>query len=331
MRWMEHAHLLDLPLAELSARACRVRDAATGTRVTYSPEGVHPAHHAVPRPLRLLHVRPAPGPPRQGVPRARGGAGHRPGRAPRPAATRPCSRWASGPSCATRPRPAGWPSTVTTRPSTTWPPCAGWCVDETGLLPHANAGALYEDELAALRPVAPSQGMMIESLRRRPRRPPGRAGQRPGAPAGHAGGRGASRHPLHDRDPRRHRRGPGGPADGPGGHRRRPSPPRPRAGGDRPELPAQAGHGYAPGARLPAGRAPRRHRPGPPGPAARGPRAGPAQPRGRLRRAAGRGHRRLGRRVARDRRPRQPRAPVAGAGPPAAPSRRPGASPSPPG
>ncbi|MEZ5137821.1 MAG: 7,8-didemethyl-8-hydroxy-5-deazariboflavin synthase CofG [Acidimicrobiales bacterium] len=38
-------------------------------------------------------------------------------------------------------------------------------VTETGLLPHANAGALHADELAALRAVAPSQGMMIESLR----------------------------------------------------------------------------------------------------------------------------------------------------------------------
>ena len=36
---------------------------------------------------------------------------------------------------------------------------------ETGLLPHANAGALYRDELAMLRPVSPSQGMMIETLR----------------------------------------------------------------------------------------------------------------------------------------------------------------------
>ncbi|MEO5900330.1 MAG: 7,8-didemethyl-8-hydroxy-5-deazariboflavin synthase CofG, partial [Ilumatobacteraceae bacterium] len=36
---------------------------------------------------------------------------------------------------------------------------------ETGLLPHANAGALYRDELALLRPVAPSQGMMLETLR----------------------------------------------------------------------------------------------------------------------------------------------------------------------
>jgi 7,8-didemethyl-8-hydroxy-5-deazariboflavin synthase CofH subunit/7,8-didemethyl-8-hydroxy-5-deazariboflavin synthase CofG subunit len=38
-------------------------------------------------------------------------------------------------------------------------------VDETGLLPHANAGALSEAELAALRPVTASQGMMVESLR----------------------------------------------------------------------------------------------------------------------------------------------------------------------
>ena len=36
---------------------------------------------------------------------------------------------------------------------------------ETGLLPHANAGALYRDELAMLRSVSPSQGMMIETLR----------------------------------------------------------------------------------------------------------------------------------------------------------------------
>jgi FO synthase len=36
--------------------------------------------------------------------------------------------------------------------------------DETGLLPHANAGALGRDDLARLRSVSASQGMMIESL-----------------------------------------------------------------------------------------------------------------------------------------------------------------------
>jgi FO synthase len=37
-------------------------------------------------------------------------------------------------------------------------------LEETGLLPHANAGALYADELAQLRPVSASQGMMVETL-----------------------------------------------------------------------------------------------------------------------------------------------------------------------
>jgi len=38
-------------------------------------------------------------------------------------------------------------------------------LEETGLLPHANPGALSQDELARLRVVSASQGMMIESLR----------------------------------------------------------------------------------------------------------------------------------------------------------------------
>ncbi|HXN63001.1 MAG TPA: 5-amino-6-(D-ribitylamino)uracil--L-tyrosine 4-hydroxyphenyl transferase CofH [Acidimicrobiales bacterium] len=38
-------------------------------------------------------------------------------------------------------------------------------VEETGLLPHANAGALFPEELARLRQVSASQGMMLESLR----------------------------------------------------------------------------------------------------------------------------------------------------------------------
>ena len=37
-------------------------------------------------------------------------------------------------------------------------------LEETGLLPHANAGALDGTELAALRPVSASQGMMVESM-----------------------------------------------------------------------------------------------------------------------------------------------------------------------
>lgn len=38
-------------------------------------------------------------------------------------------------------------------------------LEKTGLLPHANAGALSFEDLQRLRSVSPSQGMMIESLR----------------------------------------------------------------------------------------------------------------------------------------------------------------------
>lgn len=38
-------------------------------------------------------------------------------------------------------------------------------LDETGLLPHANAGALSRSDLLLLRSVSPSQGAMVESLR----------------------------------------------------------------------------------------------------------------------------------------------------------------------
>ena len=104
-----------------------------------------------------------------------------------------------------------------------------------------------------------------------------------------------------------------GPARHPRGHRRQPRPPRPRPGGDRPELPAQAGHRRCTGtppcptdeflwtiaaARLllPADI----HLQAPPNLSDE---LGPA---------GGRRHRRLGRRLAGDRRPRQPRAGLAG-------------------
>jgi FO synthase len=40
----------------------------------------------------------------------------------------------------------------------------GAVLEQTGLLPHANAGALSADEFAILRPVTASQGMMLETL-----------------------------------------------------------------------------------------------------------------------------------------------------------------------
>ena len=74
-------------------------------------------------------------------------------------------------------------------------------------------------------------------------------------------------------------------------HRRRPRPPRPRAGGDRPELPAQDGHLDVARARLPARRVPLDHRRRPPGARPVDPPAGAAQPL-RCRRPRGAGRRR---------------------------------------
>jgi FO synthase len=161
---MEHAHLLDLPLSVLRARARRVRDAATGTRVTYSPKVFIPltmlcrdkcgyCTFAQP-PARLDKVYLSPD---DVLAIARAGARAGCHEALFTLGERPEERY---PAAADWLAEHGYASTVDY--------LAAMCrlvLDETGLLPHANAGALYEDELALLRPVAPSQGMMVETLR----------------------------------------------------------------------------------------------------------------------------------------------------------------------
>jgi FO synthase len=155
--------LLDLPLDELMAAARDVRDRTTGTRITYSPKVFIPltmlcrdrcGYCTFARPPARLD---APFlSPDQVLSIARAGArvgchealftlGERP-ELRYPAAR----RWLDE---------HGFDSTVDY--------LAAMCrrvLDEVGLLPHANAGALFPDELAALRSVSASQGMMIESL-----------------------------------------------------------------------------------------------------------------------------------------------------------------------
>jgi 7,8-didemethyl-8-hydroxy-5-deazariboflavin synthase CofG subunit len=78
-------------------------------------------------------------------------------------------------------------------------------LESTGLLPHVNAGALYEFELRQLRPVAASQGMMLESVADLPahRLSPDKE---PAATPRHAGTlRGGAPDTLHDWTPGRHR------------------------------------------------------------------------------------------------------------------------------
>jgi FO synthase len=155
--------LLHAPLDELMAAARDVRDAATGTRVTWSPKVFVPltmlcrdkcgyCTFAQP-PARLSAPYLSPD---EVLAIARAGAGAGCHEAlftlgERPEARYPAAReWLDA---------NGYGSTVDY--------LVAMCrlvLDETGLLPHANAGALFADELAALRPVSPSQGMMVESL-----------------------------------------------------------------------------------------------------------------------------------------------------------------------
>src|SRR3954447_12092462 len=155
--------LAALPPADLRAMARAVRDARTGTRVTYSPK--------VFIPLTMLcrdrcgYCTFAPPPPRVDTPSlppervlriARAGARQGCHEALFTLGERPEERY---PVALEWLREHGYASTVEY--------LAAMCrlvLDEVGLLPHANAGALFPDELAVLRKVSPSQGMMVESL-----------------------------------------------------------------------------------------------------------------------------------------------------------------------
>jgi len=154
--------LLAAPVAELMSRATAVRDAAFGTRMTFSPKvfipltmlcrdrcgyctfAKAPAHLESPY-LDLDDV--------LSIARAGRAAGcHEAlftlGEGPEdryPAA----ADWLAG---------HGYTSTVDYLAAA----CAA-VLAETGLLPHANAGALGAADLATLRAVSASQGMMIES------------------------------------------------------------------------------------------------------------------------------------------------------------------------
>ena len=156
--------LLSTPLDDLLARARSVRDAAHGTRVTFSPK--------VFIPLTMLcrdkcgYCTFAQPPARLEKPYltaddvlaiARQGARTGCHEALFTLGERPELRYDAAADWL---RDNGYDSTVHYLHD-----MAKLVLDETGLLPHANAGALYADELSMLRRVSPSQGMMLESLR----------------------------------------------------------------------------------------------------------------------------------------------------------------------
>jgi len=151
------------PLAELMRLAAARRDERTGRRVTYSPKVFIPltrlcrdkCHYCTfaqpPNKVDQLFLEPA-----DVLRIARAGARQGCHEALFTLGERPELRY---PAAADWLAERGYRSTVDY--------LAAMCqlvLDEVGILPHANAGALHAPELAALRPVSPSQGMMLESL-----------------------------------------------------------------------------------------------------------------------------------------------------------------------
>ena len=157
------ATILQAPLDELMGLARAVRDRTTGTRITYSPKVFIPltmlcndtcdycTFAQPPARLENFYLEPsqvldiAVAGARAGCHEALFTLGERPELRYEVART-----WLSD---------HGYTSTVEY--------LAAMCrlvTEETGLLAHANAGALHRDELALLRGVSVSQGMMIESI-----------------------------------------------------------------------------------------------------------------------------------------------------------------------
>jgi FO synthase len=155
--------LVDVPLPELMTEAAKLRDQGHGARVTFSPKvfipltmlcrdkcgyctfAKPPAHLTSP----FLELDDVLAIARRGADLGCREALFTLGEAPEaryPAA----AEWLAA---------RGYASTVDYLVA-----AAAAVLTQTGLLPHANAGALTEDEFARLRAVSPSQGMMLETL-----------------------------------------------------------------------------------------------------------------------------------------------------------------------
>ncbi|MGD0982724.1 MAG: 5-amino-6-(D-ribitylamino)uracil--L-tyrosine 4-hydroxyphenyl transferase CofH [Acidimicrobiales bacterium] len=155
--------LLATPLEDLLAEARRVRDLTYGTRVTFSPKVFIPltmlcqdrcgycTFAKPPARLTAAYLSPA-----EVLAIARAGAEAGCHEALFTLGERPELRY---PAAAAWLAEHGFTSTVEYLAE-----CCRLVRAETGLLPHANAGALFEGELSQLRDVAVSQGMMLESL-----------------------------------------------------------------------------------------------------------------------------------------------------------------------
>src|SRR5437879_10964690 len=154
--------LVDVPVAELVDEAGRLRDSAHGTRITFSPKVFIPltmlcrdrcGYCTFAKPPARLESPFVALDEVLAIARAGQAAGCKEalftlGEAPEdryPVA----AEWLAA---------HGYASTVDYLVA-----AAGAVLAETGLLPHANAGALSRADLERLRAVSPSQGMMLEA------------------------------------------------------------------------------------------------------------------------------------------------------------------------
>ena len=161
---MPSADLLTLALDDALAAAGAVRDATTGTRVTWSPKVFIPLTHLCRDKCGYCTFAQPPArvqapylDPEQVLAIALAGADAGCHEALFTLGERPELRY---PTAAAWLAERGYASTVDY--------LVAMCAlvrDKTGLLPHANPGALHEHELALLRPVSASMGMMVETLR----------------------------------------------------------------------------------------------------------------------------------------------------------------------
>ncbi len=158
-----HHHLLHEPTSALMTEAAAIRDRAHGTRITFSPKVFIPLTFLCNDTCGYCTFAQPPArvdkpflDPDDVLRIARQGARNGCHEALFTLGERPEDRYEVARDWL---RERGYDSTVHYVAE-----MAQLVLSETGLLPHANAGALYADELAQLRPVSPSQGMMIESL-----------------------------------------------------------------------------------------------------------------------------------------------------------------------
>ncbi|MGA0878790.1 MAG: 5-amino-6-(D-ribitylamino)uracil--L-tyrosine 4-hydroxyphenyl transferase CofH [Ilumatobacteraceae bacterium] len=163
-RTVEFRSLVDEPLDQIMVRARAVRASRTGNRITYSPKVFIPltmlcrdscgycTFAQPPARLESPYLEPE-----QVLAIARRGARLGCHEALFTLGEAPEERYAVAAEWL---REHGYASTIDYLAA-----MARLVVEETGLLPHANAGALNHSELAQLRPHCPSQGMMVETLR----------------------------------------------------------------------------------------------------------------------------------------------------------------------